>query len=278
MFFIIWMAGVVVGSIFFQSNTSAYIDMFGYAASMKNAVDVPIEFYSVGSAPAGDGVIAVDAMRGVTEPSFLGARLFWIILAGVLALIAGLVYKPGKMKPAKKRLNLNILNGLDSPIIAALNRVRPNNSKRFAPFWTEISETFKPCILLPILFAISIAGAFLPFRLVIGPLLWLILIFPLTAQSGRWQARQLKAFTSTLPQDHKAQFIWACAAAVAIALTLCLPAAVNIILSGGYAQIKDVVFIGIFVPLIIMALGRLTTNGITARLLMLIAWYGYLNI
>jgi hypothetical protein len=279
-FFILWMTGVVMGAAFFESDGSAFIDVFGYAASINNAVNVPVEAFSVGSSPvSGDqnAMIPINAIQGVSDLEFLLSRGFWLVMAAALAILSGICFAP---RQAKKPSNIKlaaVFNQLDTLIQYLLKGISPQKSYRFTFLYAQISQILTPkWPLLPLL-CISVLGLYLPFKETIMPMLWLVLIFLLSAQSGRWQARTAKAYLLTMPVKSNQQLLMSVLSAVIFVTFLCIPSLISIINSAQYFLLVDVFLLCVGVPIIIYGLGRLTGSGTAARLLMLVAWYMYLN-
>ncbi|HFB54684.1 MAG TPA: hypothetical protein ENJ46_02075 [Hellea balneolensis] len=281
LFFVIWLTGISVAAIYFASGGSAspILDLFGYAASMSGTIDEPINSLAVGSSPMGTKTIVVDGMVGVLKPKFLMSRVFWIIMAGTLAALGGFVFKSRSFKAknarAHKAKKVSVLSTVGEKILAA---VLPKSSQKTAPLWTNIYQLLSPKIFVVVFGILAVAGFFLPFRELAGPAIWLALIFPLTTHSERWQSRNMTSFTSTLPRERNTQFAWTLASAVFLACVMCIPAIIKAAMSSNLAGIvPDLGFIILAVPLISMGLGAATRSAFSARFLLLLMWYVYLN-
>jgi hypothetical protein len=270
-----------MGAAFFASEGSAFIDLFGYAASINNAVDVPVTAFSVGSMPvSGDqaDMIAINAIKGVSDSEYLLSRGFWLLMAAGLAVLSGLSFAPRQAKkPARFKYSayLEVLNRISGKLLLM---ILPSKSVKFAFLNAQIRQILTPKWALIVLFGIALSGLFLPFKETVMPMMWLVLIFLLSSQSGRWQSRTAKSFLSTVPVESNQQFMMALSAAVVLTFVMCLPSIVFILGSAQYSLLVDVLLLCLVIPSVIYALGKLTGSGTAARLLMLVAWYMYLNV
>lgn len=277
LFFILWMFGISMGALFFQSQSiSMFFDVFGYAASLSGAVNVPVETFVVGSAPSVSGVIELDAMQGVLAPEFITSRLFWFFIAAATACFAGAIYKGRIPKVTVKNRGKRLLL-VSNMCGAVLDQIIPKKGNVLALLWTHMTQIISPNGWLLGFVGAGAIGAFLPFRGGAGVIIWLLLIFPLTAHSGRWRSQNISQFLQTMPRSALEQFAWCNLAAIILSVFVCVPAFIRM-LALGTGEIADIVFVSFAVPVIIMTLGYAARSGFAARLLMLCLWYGYLNI
>lgn len=279
-FFLLWMAGILMGAVFFETEANSFIDVFGYAASINNAVDVPIETFSVGSAPVSglaNNMIAIDAIKGVSDGEYLLSRFFWIMAASGLAIFSGVCFAPRQAKNSKSPRFAVIVNKINKWNQNLLFVLFPKNTPRLSCFVSEINQILTPNWIFMVLIAISAAGLFLPFKQAVMPALWLVLIFLLSTQSSRWQSRSLKAYLSTLEVSNNRQMIIATTSAIIFIFVLCIPSIITLLSQQQFYLLWDVFLLCVIVPIIIYSLGRIIGSAAAARLLMLVAWYMYLN-
>lgn len=279
LFFFVWMTGITIAAMFFAGggNSSPIIDVLGYASVIAGATNEPIEFLAIGSSPGVTDVIKIDALRGVLSGDYLFSRLFWIIMSGVIAVCGGLIFKPRTTSKRRKTRTDGKASAFTKMADGILNSIIPKTAKNTAPLWTNIYQIFNPKIYVLLLSAAALAGVFLSFRTFVGPALFLFLLFPLTSHSARWQSCTLTNYTSTLPMDKTTQFIWRLCAAILVAFVVCIPAIAKAALSSPFAIAPDLMLVIIFLPIVTITTGAVTRSAFTARLLLLIVWYGYLN-
>ena len=125
--------------------------------------------------------------------------------------------------------------------------------------------------------AALIAGAALPYREMAGPSIWLALLFPLTAETGRWQSAPTRQFLETTGTGLYARAASAGLASLAL-FTICHIGAIGrAILTGETVALGQMLPIIVGVPLAATVLGYLTRGPVAGRLILLLAWYTYLS-
>ncbi len=280
-FVVIWLGGTLMASVYFVPGQTpvAIADLFGFAASMSPAVAEPIRAMSMPGLPGTTDTININAMRGVLDPSFLLSRVFWIFMAMGVACLSGLVFKPRSQKAHRKHLaGRKWVGKLSVGADRALQAIGPTGSKTLTPLWENFSQILTPKLYVYVLMGAAIIGGLYPFTPQIGALLWLAVLFPLTDHSARWQSRNLTRFASTAPMSKPAQLVWQYCAGLLLVLLVCLPALVKGFTANPTAIPRDLLILIIGLPLIITAFGALTRSAFFARLLLLLAWYMYLNL
>lgn len=278
LFFLIWLFLISLSAIFFAgggSGGSPLIDVFGFAAPLSGATEYEITELYIGGAPFFENQLEIDAMAGVTDQAFLFSRLFWMTAAGVLVVLSGLLYKPSKIGwmhtgPVARPGSVVFSN-------KKIQSVTPQSHALISQLTSEWRQILRPSWFTGLLVAAALAGLFLPFRGMVGPAIALLLIFPLTQHGARWRGREMSRLTDLSPTSAGAQIIKRIGAAILLSCALCLPALVQIILSGPFSHFKDVIAVGVGLPLIAIGFSHLTRGPVAGRLVLLILWYGYLN-
>ena len=273
-FFIVWMAGLTLSAAFFMdgSGGNPVFDVFGYAAPLATGTSEPVSSLVIGSAPMGGEVIAFDGMAGVTNPDYLLSRLFWIAVSGLLVILAGFVFKPGKPKPIKRPRTAH-----HGPAYFGSDRVPPLQSKGLgllAKCRANLLELAKPYWMLALISVVSIAGLFLPLRGMVGPALALLLIFQMTLYGARWREKSTESWLGVLPTQTPLRVLVRSTAAIMFGMVALLPS----IFTVQPEQWADIMAIGLGIPIISIGLGYLTRGPVAARVILLILWYGYLNL
>ncbi|MGB3457433.1 MAG: hypothetical protein WBG08_00170 [Litorimonas sp.] len=273
-FFLFWMVGITVSAAFFMDGTgsSPVVDMFGFAAPLSGGTSEPVTSVTIGGGPLTDGVLSFDGLSGVMQPDYILSRLIWLLIAGVLVAAAGFVFKPGKPKRVTRRQAAP--TGAPTFSAEPVRPLSPKPSAFLGQLITNFRELTAPLWVGGLLAAIAVAGLFLPLRGMVGPALSLVLIFQLTRFGARWRDRSTVSWLQTLPVPMAAQLGGRILAAILLSLIVLLPSIVT--LEAG--QWGDVLAIGVCLPVIAVLLGHVTRGPVTARLLLLILWYGYLNV
>lgn len=274
LFFVFWMVGLVMSASMFMGGQAAspMLDMFGFASSVAYGTADPITELYIGGGPGAKGIMDFDGIAAVTHPDYLLSRAVWLAIAAVFAAIAGQAFKPRRVKP--QRNYRKPISDASNFSIQAIQAVSPKMSALPARVATLISELFQPRYILVPLVIIAGAGAVLPLRGMVGPALVLVLIFPLTRYGSRWRAKTLVQWQNALPSREVADTVMRLMVASLAVLLLLLPS----IATMDMAESSDVLAIAVGLPAIAIGLGYLTRSAVAGRLILLILWYGYLNL
>ena len=276
-FFVLWLVLLLISVAFYAISGgevgpgAAFADILGFAAPIDAAVDQPIDELTI-VGPAADGsVIEVDAMSGVLTGPYLLSRFTWIVAAGLLAVLAGWLYKPARpnfrsVAPAQAAPEVSFTRDL-------IDVVHATDASVLGHARQALAELATPRWLIGLLVAVAVAGIAFPLRGMVGPALVLGLIFPLTRFGARWRAPATAQWQQGLPLAGLSDLVVRLAVAVALCCALLLPSIVSLPAN----QLIDATLIGLALPVIAVGLSHLTRSAVAARLLLLIAWYAYLN-
>ena len=259
-----------------NSGASPFVDVLGLAAPLLNATDVPIDTLYIGGGLAFDKLIEIDAMAGVKDPEFLLSRLFLVGVAGGLVCLSGLGFRPTSRKKTAQSEQSSRGPAMFSS--DAVKPVSPKTNGLASVLISEWSQILRPRLFVALLFIVAIAGAVLPLRGMVGPALALLLIFPLTQHGSRWRGLEMSRLTNLSPMSGTKQFAARLGAGVLLAVGLCLPALFQILARGEFTYIRDVAAVGIGLPILAIGLSHVTRGPIAGRIVLLILWYGYLNL
>ena len=280
LFFFLWVFLISISAAFFASSGvggSPFADVIGLAAPLLNATDFPIETFNIGFGEASfEKVIQIDAMAGVTDSGFLLSRLFWIVIAAGLVFLSGLVFKPTRRRWSAPTPNLDRGPALFSD--TAVRPVTPKPHGHAALLTSEWSQILRPRLLIGLLGAAALAGFVLPFRGMVGPAVAVLLIFPMTQHGARWRGAEMSRLTDLSPTSAMSQLGIRLAASSLLALGLCLPALLRMLAKAEFSYISDIFLIGLGLPLLAIGLSHVTRGPVAGRLVLLILWYGYLNL
>ncbi len=280
LFFIFWMTGNVVAAMLFDTETVKLgRDIFGFAASVAVSTDETITALVVGGSPSEEQYITLDPVSGFGRPDFLMARFQWFAVGVGLFVLAALIYAPRRPKVVRKA-------GLRQQAFSGLDRIGDKVSGFLVDLldmWpvlaSNMRQLLKPGWLILLLMALSLAGFFLPFRKVIGPGIFLILIFLTSRLGAAWEERHLRQLRSTLPMALPAQALCSGLAVFSLCVFLFVPALISSGWSGAIQTTTlEVVVIALILSVIGIGLGMLTRSTTFARLFLLGIWYAYLNL
>ncbi|MEM8616671.1 MAG: hypothetical protein AAGF20_07020 [Pseudomonadota bacterium] len=287
-FLIVWIGLIITGIIGTTDSETDQImvnpmaDAFGFVSPVIGAVDFPVTEVSIGGSTNTGERVMTDAWRGVTDISYVSARLAWLGLAAALALFAGMVWAPVKVrspKAAKTSINQSALAAASIPNIPFNPpQTVPSGAPRVvAVILSEVRLMLAARIWVLVLLGAGVAGAVLPFRSAAGPLLMFCLIFPIADASARWQGRTTEHLLDTLGPQRISRSLILFFAAVFVAAVITMPAAFRAVLQGEGHWLTHMAAISIAMPGLLVLLGTITKSAVTGRLVMLIIWYVYLS-
>lgn len=277
LFFFLWLGMIIMAASYFMvpGGGSPFSDILGIAAPISGATDMNIdELVLLGPAGSGDRM-TIDAMAGVTDDMFLLSRLGLILATGLLVIVFGRVYAPHKFKPLKGRVE-----GKQGPAIFLMDPVPTvaASGGSLSRLLMEIKLILSPRWLGGVVLAVALTGLVLPFRTVVGPAMSLLLIFMLSAHGARWRGRAMTPLSYVTPTG-RADVIYRVIAAILIVAGLCLPSILGIIIGRGEGvHLLDMAVIAVGLPLLAIGFGHVTRSAVTARLVLFIIWYIYLNV
>ena len=280
-FFVLWMWALVSAMIASQGLgargfAGALTDPLGFLRPLMWTLPGGDHGLSIGSGAVASGRVPLDVMSGLSSPGYLLARVAWLAVSVALAALAGVLHRPhtARMPREPGRLSRWLERGPPPP---ADPSVLPAPPSRWPAVGLVLSEA--RLIAAGRLFAPLAAGAALiglagDYRHAGSPAALLLLVFALTAQSGRTEALGLRSLTGTTrlgPWTRRAAFV---AAGTGWALLLAVPAG----LATAFAEpLRLALLTGGAASLTAIALAALTGSGFVPRLVLLIAWYGYFS-
>ena len=286
LFFFFWLTALMlplVGAAVSGEEFSgaALMDAFGFTAPISGSTDEYMNAVTIVGSSQSPERISLDAMRGVLEPVYLGSRAFWLMAALAIAGLAGLIYKPRVAQLTTKgtQATARALARSKAKTQKALSAATPvaSTTSSLAILMSEIRLILRGRLWLILIAAATICGALFPYKTVAGPAIWLALLFPLTAESGRWQSGNTRQFLAVTGQD-----VWQRAglfliAAIATVAAAHLPAIARMAVAGTWDAAPQMGAIILGVPIAAAALGYLTKGPIAGRLILLIAWYVFMS-
>lgn len=282
LFFVFWMASLVFVMVGGQAG--------GYAANMTDLPGFmsPISYgqggtdnFIIGGAeiPPGSAPIRLDVMSGVTADGYLAARLTWLGLAALIPLLAGLIYAPHAAGRTRKTAAwLKFLEpGPPRPADPGARPARAGLLPGVALVLAEARLMAGNRKGLLAMAAAAAAGLFAPYATVAGPAAMLLLVFATTAHAGRSEQKGLLALTSTAALSPAARRVAFVLAGTALALVMAAPAAAKGLMAGDTHVLLEAAAVGAATSATAILLGALTRSATAPRLVLLIAWYFYLN-
>lgn len=282
LFFVLWMGSLVAVAAGGQGH--------GYAANMLDLPGFmsPISYgqggtdnFTIGGAEiaAGSAPIRLDILSGILAEGYLASRLSWLAIAALVPLLAGLVYaphvtgkalktgpwvkflEPGRAGPADPSARPAPAGGLPGmALVVAEARLMAGNRKG-----------------LLAMAVVAAVGLFAPYATVAGPAAMLLMVFVTTAHAGRSEQKGLLALTATAALSPTARRIAFVLAGTALALAMAAPAGTRGLVGGDPRILLEAAAVGAATSGTAILLAALTRSATAPRLVLLIAWYMYLN-
>ncbi|MEM9056365.1 MAG: hypothetical protein AAGD86_02745, partial [Pseudomonadota bacterium] len=251
-------------------DPSPMLDPFGMIFPVVAAVDVPVTELAIGGGPPTATVIDFDALAGVCSAAFIASRPGWRAVAASIALWAGRLPAPQRATATVVRRSQN-----QAPTAAPAPGApaRPAALVQLPLLRSHLGLLLRPRWFAAVLLAVALGGFALPYRDLVGPALFLLSVFPLSVAAARWEAGDLPGFlrTTVVGNGRLAYLL----AAVLLGVVLQLPALLAALLAEATHLVPHMVAIASGVPIVSLAGAVLTKGAVTARLLLLIAWYVY---
>jgi hypothetical protein len=282
LYFVFWMATLVMSSA--GQNRTGFLtnmtDLPGFVSPLSFARHGDGNF-TIGGAliPPGTPPIMLDVMSGLLAPGYLPARLAWLLIAAMVPLAAGLIYAPhvtGKVRRRPVWLKL-----LEPGRAAMANPHAPAAGHARLPWLgaviTEARLIASGRLMMLSMAAVAALGLAAPWPSIVGPAAMLLLVFGATAHAGRSEQGGLLALTRTgvvSPMARRAAFI---AAGTALTLAMASGSIVRGLASGEARPLIEAPVVGAATALVAIGLGAASRSATAPRLVLLIAWYFYLN-
>lgn len=278
-FFIAWMVSLIVPSLMAEGPST----FGGNLASVSGAIRPLVESappgsdsFAIGTSQLLPGRIELDPWAGIAAQGYIASRAAWVVLAVLIAMLAGLLYRPHKPKTRRERFAF--LSRF------ALANIIPHRapSAAMAPF----SSASLPALPLsearliasdrwfvPLAIAAAVVAAVNDFATIGSPATLLLMVFALTAHAGRTEARGLVALTRTAALSPWTRRIAFVIAGTGLTAALALPASVA---AGSLNPLAIGIVTGALASAGAIGLAALSGSAFMPRIVLLIVWYGYM--
>lgn len=275
-----WLASIAVPAAADKMAPGFAANMFDFAGFVRPLVygsPYGNSNFSIGGADVLPGRVPLDIMSGLLSPGYIESRFTWAAIAILIAVLAGLVYRPHRAtKPRWYAKLANRLTVVKAPPVATA--LTPAASLSHQPALSLVVAEFRLIGGNRIMLALALLAA--GFGLMAkdnhlasaAPALWLV--FALTAHAGHSETRGLLALTATMPFPPTARRLAFVIAGMAWALVMAAP---QVLLHADIQYAGLALSLGVIIALLTTVFSSIAGSGFAARLLLLIFWYGYLS-
>jgi hypothetical protein len=281
LYLIIWIASLT-GPAAVQGLPSSFATNFydfpGFYRPLVGPAPAAHDNISIGSMDRiAPGRVPLDVMAGIAAPGYVASRLAWAAVAVMIAVLAGLVYRPHRPRRRAARSGRIARLLAAPPPKPADPNAAPAGRVAFAfgnLVWAEcrLIGWGRPFLLLAALAALGgLAG---DYRHIGSPAAALLLIFAMSGHAGRSEARGLLALTRTTPQSPVVRRVAFVVAGVGWSVLLAAPVA---LLDLSTRPLLLAIATGGATALVASALATISRSAFAPRLVLLILWYGYLS-
>ena len=277
-YFILWIASIAMPATVNglpSSFATNMVDFPGFIRPLVGPLPGNDKDLAVGGMDVLPGRVSLDVMAGLDAPGYVAARAAWIGIALALVLLAGVIYRPHKAKPRSRRhgwLARWLTPGPPPPADPAAPAAR---RVRHAFVWLVIAEMRligSGRIFLLLAAGSAVLGLFGDYRHLGSPAQLVLLIFALSAHSGRSEQPGLRALTRTMTQPPMARRAATLIAVSCWTVLLAVPA-----MTLDPSAVLLALGCGAGAGLTGITLAAISGSAFAPRLVLLIGWYVYLS-
>ncbi len=279
LFFMLWMASIIVPSIAAENGSTFANNMASVGGAIRPLMESAppgSESFAIGTSSLAPGRVELDPWAGIGAQGYLASRAGWVLLSLAIAALAGLVYRPHKSKARTQRfawLDRLTLRRLLPGAAPSAQRASRAGLGIVSLVLAEM-RLIASGPLFPLL-AVGAAAIGLAddYRHAGSPAALLLLVFALSSHAGRTEARGLVALTATAPFHPMIRRVAFVIAGTVLSLAIAVPA----MMVHGPLHVLELAFLtGAAASLAAIVLAWAARSPFVARITLLIGWYAYL--
>lgn len=280
LYFVIWIASIAAPASMADrppSFVANMVDFGGFVRPMIFGAPDGDHGFQIGGAAVEPGRVPLDVMAGLMSPGYIDSRLAWAAIAVALAAFAGLIYRPHRL-PRRSQQPSRLARWLAPGAPPAADPAAPPARRSGSPMLGLAAAEFrligKGRLFWLLAAGIAAAGLVADFRHAVSPAILLLLIFGLTAQAGRAEARGMGPLASTAAMTPMVRRLAFVVAGTAWSLLLALPA---LLAAAPLERLGLALATGAAASVTAAALAALSGSAFAPRVVLLIAWYVYMS-
>lgn len=278
-FLIVWMTALIIPSVMAEGPStfgSNIASMGGAIRPLVESAPEGADSFSIGTSTLAPGRVELDPWAGIAAEGYVASRIGWVLLAVMIAGLAGLLYQPHKPKTRRQWFGfaerVALANWLPrrGPDPAAARAARLSLP---ALALAEARLIASGRWFLPLFVAAAVMAGVSDFAKLGSPVSLLLMVFALTAHAGRSEARGLIALTQTAwlsPWARRGAFI---VAGTALTLALAIPASIGLLSA---TPLLIALVTGAVASAAAIGLAAISGSAFVPRIVLLIVWYGYM--
>jgi len=286
LYFFFWLGSIAVTASAQASHGfgAAMLDPNGFMEPLNYSLGPGADFTIGGGALVADGAkarIALDVMNGILSDGYLASRAAWLGIAAFVPIVAGLVYLPHVAGKTRRKPLIPWARFLEPGVPPAADPNARAARPAALPFLNLLAAETRLIAgrkgLLAFLL-IAVGGWFAPaYSTSVGPAAMLVLLFAATAHAGRSEQKGLLALTRTGLESPMARRLAFVLAATLLTLLAGGGAIAQGLIAGQLRPLIEAAAIGAGTGFVAIGLGAATRSATAPRLVLLVAWYMYLN-
>jgi len=276
-FLILWALAISV-PLFQQDAPSSLaaniMDVGGYARPLIEGAPTDSRQFAVGSLVLDPGRVPLDVSKGLQAQGYWHSRVFWVLAAAGIVLLAGMLYRPQQSQRKSSHPVVSVINRRPlAPLMPARPvSAKPAKSRLAAMLVTETRLMLGSNLQILLLSAAALAAAIPDIREAALAAALLVLVFAYSNHAGRMEAIGLRALTKTAAVNVWGQRGVFVLAGTSIAMVASIP--------GSLASLSIVPLIefgalGGLAAIVAVTLATVTKSAFVGRTVLLISWYAY---
>ncbi len=250
------------------------IDVGGYARPLIEGAPAGSREFAVGSLVLESGLVQLDVNKGLWADGYWLSRLFWVLAAIGMVLLAGLLYRT---RQAQRRASLPFASRINrrpgAPTVSERPPLaKPTRSAALGLLFVEAKLLAGSNLQVWLLLAAAFAAAIPVMRETAIAAMLLLLIFSYSNHAGRTEASGYRLLTRTAAINAWCQRAAFLVAGTLIAVIASVPASLSTLSIGPAVEVGALGGVAGFVAGVS---AYLTKSAFVGRTVLLVGWYVY---
>lgn len=282
LFFVAWLASLSAALIGVANGDGLAAEMYdfaGFTTPLLAGFTEQVTGISIGASPGRGGTVAVDVMRNLSSDGYAASRAVWAMLAVAVAVVAGLVHRPHRVRRQARRPGRSACLWQAGPRPAPITNAPAAGWSDHPAMGLIVAEArliARGRLWLLLATLVTLSGFFVSYRAVVGPAGLLLLVLGMTAHAARAEQPKLLMLAGTMTVPLMARRLAFVVAGTGLSLAIAAPAAAVGLSDGDWRPILLAAGTGAIASIIAILLAAATHSAFAPRVVLLIGWYAYL--